>query len=96
MSRLNRIRWVLSGTILAVLFSFSANALDFNGGWATDASNCSMVFVKKKNKILMTGAATLRVGDDLLTADRLAVGAVVDPLTRGRDPFARGNGSCLF
>ena len=34
-----------------ILFSFSANAFDLNGKWATDPSNCGKIFKTKNNRV---------------------------------------------
>jgi hypothetical protein len=52
MSKLNTAARIIFCAIL-VLFSFSANAFDFDGAWATDAANCGKVFVKRNNRISM-------------------------------------------
>jgi hypothetical protein len=52
MSELAKIaRMVFS--IIFVLFSFSANAFDFDGAWVVDATKCGKVFVKRNNRIEM-------------------------------------------
>lgn len=37
-----------------ILLSFSANAFELNGNWATDPSNCDKVFETKNNRVLFT------------------------------------------
>lgn len=41
------------------LFSFSANAFELNGAWATDPSKCDKMFSKKHNAILFTHKSDL-------------------------------------
>jgi len=35
-------------------FGFAADAFDFDGAWTGDAANCSKVFVKRHNRLLIT------------------------------------------
>jgi hypothetical protein len=60
----------LSGGVLLLLAS-SANAFDFDGAWATDASKCAQIFTKKKNKISMTRHSELFGGGFVVEGDRI-------------------------
>ena len=57
---------------ILVLFSFSANAFDFGGAWATDASKCSNVFVKKKNGISLTRKSDFFGGGFVVGGDKIS------------------------
>ena len=57
---------------ILVLFCFSANAFDFGGAWATDASKCSNVFVKKKNGISLTRKSDFFGGGFIVGGDKIS------------------------
>jgi hypothetical protein len=57
---------------ILVLFSFPASAFDFDGAWATDASKCSKVFVKKKNGISLSRKSDFFGGGFMVGGDKIS------------------------
>jgi hypothetical protein len=60
--------------IATASFSPSAQAVDLNGAWASDASVCKKVFVKNNNKISLTPDSEL-YGGGLIVEGNRAIGA---------------------
>ena len=75
MSKLNTAARIIFCAIF-VLFSFSANAFDFDGAWATDAANCGKVFVKRNNRISMKRHADA-LGGGFIVEDNQIRGALL-------------------
>ncbi|MGB6751557.1 MAG: hypothetical protein WBE71_03000 [Xanthobacteraceae bacterium] len=80
---------------LVSIFSFSANAFELDGAWATDSSQCSKMFAKKHHTISLTPKSDIygsgfivegnRIRGKLLTCeitDRKQAGAVLDLAAR--------------
>jgi len=58
--------------LFAAMFSSpSTQAADFNGAWATDASVCSKVLVKKDDKVSLTPDAELYGGGLIVEGSRV-------------------------
>jgi hypothetical protein len=77
------------------MFSFSANAFELDGAWATDSKECRKIFAKKHNTISLTPKSDLygsgfivegnRIRGQLLTCeitDRKQAGAVLNLAAR--------------
>jgi hypothetical protein len=60
----------LLAVLLLASMSLSARAADIEGAWATNASFCSKVFVKKDNKIYFTEDADLYGGGFIVEGTR--------------------------
>ena len=63
---------VLLVLVTAMAFSPSAQAAELTGAWASDASVCSKVFVKKDNKLAFTPDAELYGSGLLVEGDRVS------------------------
>ena len=63
---------VLLVLVTAVAFSPSALAAEVTGAWASDASVCSKVFVKKDNKLSFTPDAELYGSSLLVEGNRVS------------------------
>jgi hypothetical protein len=60
-------------TVLALLTTtaFSSQAADMDGAWASDATVCSNVFVKKNNKVTFTHESELYGGGLIIEGNRV-------------------------
>jgi len=81
--------------VMVSMFSFSANAFELDGAWATDTSQCSKIFVKKRHTISLNPKSDIygsgfivegnRIRGKLLTCeviDRKQTGAVLHLASR--------------
>ena len=54
-----------------VLFSFSANALELNGAWTTDAANCSKIFTIINGRVSMIRNSDVYGGGFIVEKDQI-------------------------
>lgn len=66
----NRLVPVLLAIPAVLSFALPTRAADLNGAWASDASVCNKVFVKKENRISMTPDSELYGGGFVIEGNR--------------------------
>jgi hypothetical protein len=64
---------IAAAALTGLLFIEEAHAIDLSGAWATDADNCSKVFIRKgrANEIGFTAMSDQYGGGFIIEADRL-------------------------
>jgi hypothetical protein len=64
---------IAAAALTGLLFLEDAHAIDLSGAWATDADNCSKVFIRKgrANEIRFTAMSAQYGGGFIVEADRL-------------------------
>jgi len=64
-------RYFATVVVLITMSASSSHAADVDGAWASDATVCNNVFVKKNNKVTLTPDSELYGGGVIIEGDRV-------------------------